>query len=329
MSPHQRFLPALLVALSLLLLAGCGRQGLHPTAAVSPERDAAPSLAIRAPGGHPGPPDAAHGEFFPLAIGNRWHYAGKVSVLIVQDDGSPLAQFELSTTKASRLLGSETLGGREYLVEEDVIHEEGGGPDMVQRIFWRQDRTGLYEADVPIFPASRAGRPAPGAGTTALARAWTQLEGRLAGSASREAFRAARDRLVQKLAFFERALRAPARPLGQDPPPMEWVRLRYPLHAGAQWNMLEEPRFTAQVEGRDALSLPAGHFVGWRILYSSVFAAPGDLVRVWYGRDGYLALELHITAEAVDENGNHLGTAILDQTERLDGIELIGNGGQR
>jgi hypothetical protein len=73
------------------------------------------------------------------------------------------------------------------------------------------------------------------------------------------------------------------------------------------------------------LTLPAGRFAGWRIRYFSERFGPQDQVRVWYGRDGYLALVALLEGEAVDAEGNPIGTAIMRFSERLDGIELTGH----
>jgi hypothetical protein len=310
-----RFLPTSLVAVALLL-AGCGRQGLHPTSAVSPAQGLPSSLPIL-PLADRVTPAGGWASFFPLKVGNQWHYDRTLSVRITQDDGTLVDESELNIAKDARIVGTETIGGRTYVVEEDVVHEEGGGGDVIRRVFWRQDRTGLYKADVPDLAASAAAKPAPGAETAALDRAWSRLEGRLARPGFREAFGAARERLAQKMEIVERVLPAPARSPSESAPPAELTRLSYPLHVGAQWTVREEPLLTARVEGLDVLTLPAGRFSGWRIRYFSERFGPGDEVRVWYGRDGYLAREARLEGEALDAQGNPIGTTIASITEQL------------
>jgi len=302
-----RFLPTSLVAVALLL-AGCGRQSLHPTSAVSPAEDLASSRAT---------PAGGWGSFFPLKVGNYWHYDRKLEVRIAQDDGGQVDESELSLAKDIRLVGTEIMGGRQYVVEEVVLRQEDGGGDVVRRVFLRQDRTGLYRAIVPAVQAGAAVKTPPRAETVAFERVWSRLEGRLPRPASREAFRVARDRLAQKLTFLERALPVPGQALDEDPAPTELTRLSYPLHTGAQWTVRQQPLLTARVEGMDDLTLPAGRFVGWRIRYSSERFGPRDTVRVWYGRSGYLALEARLEGEALDAQGNPIGTVVSNVSEQL------------
>jgi hypothetical protein len=325
MSPRQRFLPALLVTLSVLLLAGCGRQGFHPTAAVSPERDVAPSLAARSSPADPGTPTSGRASFFPLEVGNHWHYAQLLAVNILLNDSTQTGWIELRSAKDARLVRTQTIGQHEYVVEEDVIRDEGEAEPITQYIFWRQDRTGLFEAEVPGAAAARAAGAPRGATVTPLARVWSRLESGLGDPRSREAFRAARGGIEQKLALIEGALRSPRQPLRGDPWVAELTRLHYPLHPNAQWDIRTDMFFAAQVEGKEALALPAGRFSGWRIRYSLELFGPRDRVHVWYGRDGYLSLVAYLEQEAIDYQGNRIGTAIVKVSERLDGIELVGH----
>jgi hypothetical protein len=328
MSPRQRFLPALLVALSLLLLVGCGRQGLHPTAAVSPERDAAPPLAARSSPADPGTPTSGRESFFPLEVGNHWRYARVFALNLVLDDGRETGWIHTRTAVDARLVRTGTIGERAYVVEEDVTRDDSGEELGTQRVFWRQDRTGLFEVEVGGGGMASAAGTAAGSGSRAFARARSRAEALVAVSADGVAVRVACDRLERKLALIENAVRAPRQPLGEDPPPLELTCLRYPLHPKAQWDVRTDLLFTAQVEGFEVLNLPAGRFGGWRMRYASERFGPQDQVRVWYGRDGYLALDAYLEGEVVDLQGNRIGTAIGKLTDRLDGIELVGEHGR-
>ena len=133
--------------------------------------------------------------------------------------------------------------------------------------------------------------------------------------------------LEQRLALvrYTLGLHAPSlhRPRPADG---EIVRLAYPLHTGQRWIIRADPRFTAVVEGVDALRLPAGRFVAYRIRIDSVLFGPSDRVRVWYGREGFLQLDAHLVGEGTDENGDPIGTVVSEDHEALDDIALVAAG---
>jgi hypothetical protein len=101
------------------------------------------------------------------------------------------------------------------------------------------------------------------------------------------------------------------------------------LHRGASWVIRNDPLYTAEAEGMQALALPAGHFTGWRLRYESPLYGPRDYARAWYGRDGYLRLDARFETEAFDENGQLIATVVGTQMELLDGIDLVGPGPAR
>ncbi len=309
------------IPLSLLfvsLAAGCGRHTSLPTA-VTPDRDGASALKAR----HDAQADRerarGRADFFPLTIGNHWRYARSFSVVVTPTGSPPQAPTVVTGQKDARLVSTQTLGGRDYVLEEDVITDDGS--PTTQRIYWRQDRTGLYEADVSVIDL------ATGARTMAASRAWLRVEGAGASMATRAAWSAARQSLERKLATVERMARGlgarPADGTADPDVPAELTRLLYPLHPGAHWDIRTDPLFTSRVEAMDDLDTAAGRFNGWRMRYGSELFGPHDVVHVWYGDHGYLGLKAHLESVAVDQNGLPIGTAVAEQTERLDAIELV------
>ncbi len=318
MQPRSGRRPTLLLLVLLSFLGGCGRQGAHPTSPDSPLRGLTSSGI-----GRPVPigratPAVGWSAYVPLVVGQEWHYQRTTSVRVTQGDGTLADEFDLSNRKDARLVGTVAIEGHEYVVEDDVIHTSDGGRE-VRRFLWRQDSEGLYRARPPGGTTLSPGKAVPAAaGPTDFERAWSQLRARLSRSAAPRAVQPARDRMAAKVAFVERAFleRRPPAP-GEDPPVAEIVRLRYPLHTGAEWVVRESPLMTARVEGSEVLTLPAGRFTGWRIRYTSEQLDPGDVVFIWYGRDGYLALEAQLTGEAVDADGNPVGTTVTSISEQL------------
>ncbi len=312
MTPHTRisWMP-----LSLLLLsaaAGCGRHPTSPTA-VTPGRDDAGTVLGR----HEvsATLDQARGQvgFFPLTIGTHWRYATSLYVVSVPSGIEMPDENPFLSHRDARLVGTETIGGRDYVVEEDDAWP------VPQHIYWRQDRTGLYEADA--FAGDGDGLPAD------VTRALSRIGEPDARPAARAAWNAARQSLARKLALVQRLARgldARAADKGEDPSgPAELTRLLYPLHAGASWDIRSDPRFTSRVEGMDVLTTAAGRFRGWRMRYDSELFGANDVVHVWYGDVGSLGLKAHLEARAFDPERGVDGVVVLEQGELLEAIELV------
>jgi hypothetical protein len=275
---------------------------------------------------------ASRGAFFPLALGNRWGYERTI-VTRLEIDGilEPPEVFEATVTR--ELTQTEELFGRPYVVEETTVQE--GDDTTLEWIRYRQDRAGLYEADVaisqpPAAPSSlRAPRLSVRIGELAdLASARGALERRLEGSPHREALLQAWDRLARKVELV-RAVRAHRRAAGgiaKDPPggvtENELTRLAYPLHPGREWVVRADPRFASVVEAHETLDLPAGRMSGWRIRMESAVFGPNDVVHLWYGRSGFLALRADLESTATDENGTVIGILHYHESERLQDLDL-------
>jgi hypothetical protein len=267
------------------------------------------------------PGNPGQGAFYPLALGNTWSYTGGRSMSI--GDTPPYA---VSVEETRTIAEMEELFGRDYFLEERVSVDLGvvGGPDTFTYWYrYRQDRAGLYEADVSITDP-------PGGGS------WDVLWERAAADA-RPAGASALDRA--RTAHF-RKLEAVNQLLGRrtrsgmlaGPPggimPDEIQRLKYPLHVRQEWTIREEPLFWSVAQRMEVLDLPAGMMNGWRIsVYSELFG-DDDLVYLWYGRAGFLGMTAHLESKSVDLYGSVI-TVVSDEELFLESHYLEGRGGGR
>jgi len=263
--------------------------------------------------------------FYPLQIGNRWRHARVYTVRVVPDDGSaPWLDGSYSETQ-SEILCTQSIDGVPYVVERAIEHTPSR--TFTTWIFYRQDATGLYERDV----LGTDPPPCQGAVTEVVDRGAAStpldekaIEGLLVTRSlpEREAFGIALRKLRERVAALERI-----RPAGAGGArPGELTRLRYPLKRGQRWAIRDDPtfRFTAAVEGSEVLDLPPGQLHGYRIRLETNAFGPKDIVRVWYGRSGYLQLVAHFELDATDAQGNIIGRAIVDQRETLVDLSLDG-----
>src|SRR5688572_7112163 len=125
------------VGLALALLAvGCSSKSRTPLSPLTAqgvlERDA--HLAA-------GP--SANGGFYPLAVGNRWHLS-RIFTLDYHGYGADT----IRTSKDRVNIGTETVAGRTYFVEEETATQDSR-PGEVFRSWsrYRQDQSGLYYRD--------------------------------------------------------------------------------------------------------------------------------------------------------------------------------------
>jgi hypothetical protein len=263
--------------------------------------------------------------FFPLEIGNRWRYLSRVEFTTYPSVGSPTTYVD-ERDLVGEMICRETHDGRDYVVERRSLSAADGGSPLHYWIQHRQDRAGLYEWDDISTPPSCETLRAPLAAAAPQPRTteWEEAAARLGVPASSVAWREAWEDLeARRLAvtwltrgFGER------RPGGVAPGEIQ--RLRYPLLPGQSWVIRDDPRFEMSVEGAVVLRTPAGRFRAWTIRIRSVLFDPRDVVRVWYGRAGYLGLRARTIGEATDPSGNVIGTIVSLQTETLTEISLVG-----
>jgi hypothetical protein len=326
-------LPALVVALAV---GACGTSDHRPT---QPVLDATASAGTDEALGGDHRPDQRPGRkgFFPLDIGNCWTYTGSLATRI---EGDSLMSLQLFGEQR-KLTGTEVLFGRTYVVEEQKQWPRlSPFPPSDSTTYWvryRQDRAGLYEADVPLIqpPDARlrayaqAGKSERSQGVAGLAD-WHHLEARVL-AAKGEAYQPAVRELIRKVQAAHAALRYarlhPPKGIGGPPGgalPNELTRLKYPLHPGQEWTLRAEPIvFTSRVERHEVLRLPAGRMPGFRIRILIEGLDPSDEVFMWYGRKGFLRMRYLIKSVATDPEGNPIGTLISERHLGLESIELI------
>jgi hypothetical protein len=293
--------------LSLALVTGCRITSLLPTQRSMPTSVDTATPLIAGERGQP---------FYPLQLDNRWHYGRTFDIREIQTSGQ-VNETRLVTAIERELLCDVPLGPHAYQVERTLETE----PDRTTTtwIYYRQDRTGLYEFDDRSAPpcASTPERHARGAAPLSE----VAPPGRLPQDPGVQTALAA---LEQRLSLVRYTLGLPAPSMRRpQPAPGEIVRLAYPLHTGQRWVIRSDPQFTAHVEGVDALQLPAGHFVAYRIRVDSPLFGPKDRVLVWYGREGFLQLSFHAEAQGTDAEGNPTVTVETDDHEVLDAIALV------
>jgi len=276
---------------------------------------------------------ARNSPIYPLEIGNRWRHARVYAVTIVPDDGKPAALSTYHSERESELLCTQSFDGVPYVVERAIEREP---QRMITAwIFYRQDATGLYERDV----LGTDPPPCQGTATEVADRGAAKapldenaIEGLLVARpvAEREGFGVALRALRERVAALDRIRPAGAGVMlastSQGAGPGELTRLSYPLERRQRWAVRDEPTFrmTATVEGLEALDLPPGRLRGYRIRLETAAFGPKDVVRVWYGRSGYLQLVAHFELDATDVEGNLVGRAIIDQRETLVDLSLAG-----
>lgn len=123
-----------LFAAAAVALSGCGDDGVRPV-----PRDAGDtSFEVRS---------------VPLAVGSRWSYAFDYTNEWFSDAGINLPPpVHLTATGTRTLVETETLDGRDYVVEWEVVSAKGGTPTERWRRY-RQDEAALYRASVSLAAA--------------------------------------------------------------------------------------------------------------------------------------------------------------------------------
>jgi len=277
-----------------------------------------------------GPDNLGQGAFYPLDIGNSWIYTGERSMSI-----GDYESYHLSVQEMRSLTGTEELFGREYTLEKQVIILSGGiGPDDTITYWcrYRQDRAGLYEADIAANDPPGKDGDAVGPSGENLNRVhhwdvlWQKSIERLE-SIDEETVERARTAHFNKInAVYELLGRKDGRALLTSPPggilPDEIQRLRYPMHPRQEWIIRNAPLFYAVVDRQEVLDLPAGMINGWRIRYYNEFLDENDLVYFWYGRRGFLGMTAHLETEM---DGVY-GTVISDEDLFLESYDLEDKG---
>jgi len=325
---HPPSSPALLALAALLLLTGCSADSRNPlrpmlqknaSRSVTPQSlaaestDPAAAAAVERFGG------AQHFQFYPLTIGNQWHYDTRNDLTVIASATGDTTVSLMAGTQVSTIDRIQSFDGRDYFVETHVQHTDGF-VDLENDVIERQDRTGLYELD-PVQPASpgRAVPSMPARPVLADPRV-AQLRRMLGTRVSDASVAVFLDKLehVTGAAYAAGAANiAPGGPLDH-----EITRLAYPLLPGSHWVIRDSPRFESTVESIGFLHEPAGWFIAVRIRIDSEFFGPDDRVHVWYGPGGFLKLAAHVVGQMTDDSGNIVGVAISDFGQDLTSLDL-------
>lgn len=229
---------------------------------------------------------------------------------------------------------TQFLSGRFYTVELTTQTTLGGV--STYWVLYRQDHSGLYEADVvdqtpPCVEVSAMGTGHARGPAPSDRAAWDALAARISEPTRLAACRAAWEKLQARVAATHDALvglvPGPASPAAsRGLMSNEITRLRYPLAPKQRWVIRSDPLFSvsAVVEGGEALHLPAGLFPSVRIRLLSPQYGRNDVVRYWYGRDGFLKLQEHFeSVTVVDEEGRPVDVWSFDVLQVLDGLWLV------
>lgn len=265
--------------------------------------------------------DPGQGDFYPLALGNSWSYTGERSMLIGDNES-----YNVSVQEIRTITGTEELFGREYVLEEQFSIISGDIEPDDTITYWsryRQDRAGLYAADV-------ATNTPPGEILVMIRTPWEKLWQRSIEkleSVDKKAAERVRIAHFNKIAAVNELLgRGNSRALQTGPPggilPDEIQRLKYPLHPRQEWIIRDTPLFYSVVEKHEVLELPAGRMNGWKIRVYNEFLGNNDIVYLWYGRSGFLGMTVHLetTMDGV------YGTVISDENLFLVSYDLEGKG---
>lgn len=308
------------VVLIATLSAGCSA----PSAPVSSNDSASPGvdMALFGPWNQP-PTGSGLSGFYPIEIGNSWRYERNIAVSI--RSGDDVSTEYLNGSVQHTQLCFEDRGGRRYVLQQ---HLDGTGFELaVSYLRLREDRGGLYEADVPSNEPGCPGptvEPASAEGGSPNALLLRAIE-READPARRAAFERAGRAIAERVA----AARFAATGFGMEGfggrRAGEILRLRYPLHVGQRWIVRASPRFTSRAEAIETVVTGAGPLRAWRIRTDSEFFGPDDRVYAWYGEAGFVQMGLHIESEATDAQGNPVGRVYWDELLRLEELHLAGD----
>jgi hypothetical protein len=273
--------------------------------------------------------------FYPLDIGNTWTYEGEIT--LTYEVGPPIV---IETWQENMLVGTEERFGREYVLERERIIQDPDGSEFTNWIRYRQDKAGLYEADIPIAEPpldseSESRSPAPEILSSQRASFWMKISAAIEPE-QESAYRRGFDELSQKLAVIDAAVHRGAATLPSRAPaltgppggvlPNEITRLSYPLHPGQEWTIREIPLFQSMVISCDVLDLPPGRMSCWMIRIVPPGFGPNDEVLIWYGRQGFLRLFDHLEIDIVDPGGEPIDRLVFEEDLSLETLDLMGNG---
>ena len=259
--------------------------------------------------------------FFPLAVGNHWDYHIRtVNQLFTPDPQPPQVD---ENPFAIEIIGTESVGGREYFLQSEFDPRVVPPSGAVFRV--RESRFGWFDLDTITAQSAVAVDGAPaGPGAADLA---AYVDRAVADPRQRAAFQRAAAQVEAKLALVRPVFGGlHPRPQGGGAAPGEITLLSFPLYVGARWIVRDDPLFGRIVVARERVSLSLGTFPAWKIRGTSELFGPEDRVFFWYSNLGLLRVRYHIVADAVDNSGNVIGRVASDSDQSLTDIHLVGPG---
>jgi len=247
------------------------------------------------------------GAFYPLSPGNEWVYRHRFEMQLIPDDGPSDPPEVVVETVRRRQTDYREHEGTEYLLEEESV----GFLTTAKRLY-RQDRRGLYEADVPLIEGTKSDGPV-------LADRMLSIVSAVASRQDVDPACIARhlQRHAEVVAMVTGSSPQPSPP-GDGLQRDELLRLAYPLRPGAAWVVRDTPLFVSTVEGLD----PRAGSPAYRIRMDSDLFGPDDLVHFWYGRCGFGGMRAHLEGVLVDLNGHRLGSIVSEETWDLVGVDI-------
>lgn len=279
-----RFL--VLAAAIAAVLAGCSSESTH-----NDTLPTAPTITLDA---------GAQGDFYPLAVGNHWTYDWSFATQLIPDEGTPEPPDVVTGTIDIDDVGLQTVGGYEYVVEEEDYSEDSG----LNRGLRRQDRAGLYTLERGKDEGKSPGRPVLSSAMRARAERLAARTG--ASVASITAHLTQVERIRRALRGFN------ASPPG-GPVSGEIRTLAYPLHVGASWVMLAVPSYTSTVEAHEMFN----GFPAWRVRTDIEFFKDSDSAHTWFSRCGDVGRHIHFESIGVNEDGEPVGKLVTDEYTSL------------
>lgn len=94
-------------------------------------------------------------DFYPLAVGNQWRYdlSRRIQIILNGDSMAPRVQ---DLTEERELVAVDTVGGREYVVEERRLIDPVRNITIRDTVLLRQDDTGLYAIRMGQLPENES-----------------------------------------------------------------------------------------------------------------------------------------------------------------------------
>jgi hypothetical protein len=117
--------------------------------------------------------------------------------------------------------------------------------------------------------------------------------------------------------------RVPPGDVQTSDPPLELVRLRYPVAIGAEWTVFSgPPTVRATVESLDTLTIAGGSCAAYRIRIDASDQRPDDWQRVWDGRCGRVRSIRHTEFIAIDPGADERVRIVTEETKMLTNASL-------